>query len=73
MPTTIVDYNKELINYLEDVNYGIQHSSESGWFSGNRWYILLILKNIRTKVMQGLDYHYLHEEGKWTNTGYIWI
>lgn len=36
MPTTIVDYNKELINYLEDVNYGIQHSSESGWFSGNR-------------------------------------
>ena len=23
MPTTIVDYNKELINFLENVNYGI--------------------------------------------------
>jgi len=23
MPTTIVDYNRELINFLEDVNYGM--------------------------------------------------
>jgi len=130
MPTTIVDYNKELINYLEDVNYGMSQPqfnhlatmvegsinidgnisiskiaetiakakdesciykflSQSPWddklLNRNRISFLehhleynthlgqvgflviddtVNIKNIETKAMQGLDYHYSHSEGK---------
>lgn len=130
MPTTIVNYNKDIINFLEDVNYGLSKPqfnhlatmiegiinidskwsiskiaehitlskdkscicrflSESPWDDEllNRNRISLLnyhidhqikpgtigflviddttnIKDIRTKNMEGLDFHYSHSEGK---------